>query len=30
MALVRFTPRLRRFTSTPEVDCDAATLRDAL
>jgi hypothetical protein len=30
MAPISFAPRLRRFTSTPEVDCDAATLRDAL
>lgn len=30
MARVRFTPQLRRFTETPVVDCDAATLRQAL
>jgi hypothetical protein len=30
MARVAFTPQLRRFTSTPEVDTDAATLRAAL
>lgn len=30
MVRVRFTPQLRRFTETPEVECDAATLRQAL
>lgn len=30
MPTVHFTPQLRRFTATPEVDCTAATLRDAL
>ncbi|GAB4035700.1 MAG: hypothetical protein Fur0014_01660 [Rubrivivax sp.] len=30
MAWVRFTPQLRRFTETPEVECGAATLRQAL
>lgn len=30
MVRVRFTPQLRRFTETPEVDCAAATLREAL
>jgi len=30
MARVHFTPQLRRFTETPEVDAPAATLRDAL
>ena len=30
MASVRFTPQLRRFTDTPEIDAPAATLRDAL
>jgi len=30
MPSVRFTPQLRRFTATPELDCEAATLRDAL
>lgn len=30
MAWVRFTPQLRRFTETPEVECSAATLRQAL
>ena len=30
MPHVAFTPALRRFTETPEVDCAAATLRDAL
>jgi hypothetical protein len=30
MVTVRFTPQLRRFTDTPEVDADAATLGDAL
>ena len=30
MARISFTPQLQRFTSTPEVDCDAATLRGAL
>lgn len=30
MAVVHFTPQLRRFTATPEVDTDAPTLRAAL
>jgi sulfur-carrier protein len=30
MALISFTPQLQRFTSTPEVQCDAVTLRQAL
>ncbi|MDP1532538.1 MAG: MoaD/ThiS family protein [Rubrivivax sp.] len=30
MARVHFTAQLRRFTATPQVDCDAATLRGAL
>ena len=30
MVEVRFTPQLRRFTVTPEVACEAATLRQAL
>lgn len=30
MPVVHFTPQLRRFTATPEVDCDATTLRAAL
>ena len=30
MARVFFTPQLRRFTETPEVDTSAATLREAL
>ena len=30
MARVHFTPQLRRFTDTPEVDTPAATLRAAL
>lgn len=30
MPCIRFTPQLRRFTETPEVDCDATTLRPAL
>jgi len=30
MATVFFTPQLRRFTTTPEVETGAATLRDAL
>lgn len=30
MPTVAFTPQLRRFTETPEVRCDAATLRVAL
>ena len=30
MATVFFTPQLRRFTTTPEVQTDAATLREAL
>ena len=30
MARVMFTPQLRRFTETPEVDAPAATLRQAL
>jgi molybdopterin converting factor small subunit len=30
MVQVRFTPQLRRFTDTPEVDCQAATLGAAL
>ncbi len=30
MAVVQFTPQLRRFTETPEVSTDVATLRDAL
>ena len=30
MALISFTPQLQRFTLTPEVQCGAATLREAL
>ena len=30
MPTVAFTPQLRRFTETPEVECDAVTLRAAL
>lgn len=30
MVRIEFTPQLRRFTETPVVDADAATLRDAL
>ena len=30
MARIVFTPQLRRFTETPEVNAPAATLRDAL
>jgi len=30
VARVNFTPQLRRFTDTPEVDAPAATLREAL
>jgi sulfur-carrier protein len=30
MALISFTPQLQRFTSTPEVQCSASTLREAL
>lgn len=30
MPVVAFTPQLRRFTETPEIECGAATLRDAL
>jgi len=30
MARLRFTPQLRRFTETPEMDTSAATLGDAL
>jgi hypothetical protein len=30
MALISFTPQLQRFTSTPEVECAVATLREAL
>ena len=30
MPRVQFTPQLRRFTQTPQVDCDATTLRAAL
>lgn len=30
MASVRFTPQLRRFTETPELDCAAGTLHEAL
>ncbi len=30
MPRVMFTPQLRRFTETPQIDCDAARLRDAL
>ena len=30
MALLSFTPQLQRFTATPEVECRAATLREAL
>lgn len=30
MAVVHFTPQLRRFTATPEVETDATTLRAAL
>lgn len=30
MPRVMFTPQLQRFTATPQVDCDASTLRAAL
>jgi molybdopterin synthase sulfur carrier subunit len=30
MPRLSFTPQLQRFTETPEVECAAATLRDAL
>jgi hypothetical protein len=30
VALISFTPQLQRFTATPEVQCGAATLREAL
>lgn len=30
MARIAFTPQLRRFTETPELDAAAATLREAL
>lgn len=30
MPTVAFTPQLRRFTETPELSCDATTLRAAL
>jgi molybdopterin synthase sulfur carrier subunit len=30
MPVVEFTPQLRRFTSTPRVECAAATVRGAL
>jgi sulfur-carrier protein len=30
MALITFTPQLQRFTATPELECGAATLREAL
>jgi sulfur-carrier protein len=30
MARISFTPQLQRFTATPEVECRAATLREAL
>jgi sulfur-carrier protein len=30
MARISFTPQLQRFTATPEVECGAATLREAL
>lgn len=30
MARIAFTPQLQRFTATPELDCPAATLRQAL
>jgi molybdopterin synthase sulfur carrier subunit len=30
LALISFTPQLRRFTATPEVECTASTLREAL
>lgn len=30
MARIQFTPQLRRFTDTPELDCAAATLAEAL
>ena len=30
MPRVHFTPQLRRFTETPEIDCNAATLSEAL
>lgn len=30
MPSVRFTPQLRRFTDTPELDCEATSLRQAL
>jgi hypothetical protein len=30
MPIVAFTPQLRRFTETPELSCDASTLRAAL
>lgn len=30
MPRIAFTPRLRRFTTTPDLNCDATTLRAAL
>jgi hypothetical protein len=30
MALISFTPQLQRFTATPQVRCEASTLREAL
>ncbi len=30
MARIQFTPQLRRFTDTPELECAAATLDEAL
>ncbi len=30
MPTLAFTPQLRRFTDTPELSCDARTLREAL
>ncbi|MFO1250017.1 MAG: MoaD/ThiS family protein [Inhella sp.] len=30
MPRIQFTPQLRRFTETPELDCAAATLAEAL
>jgi len=30
MARIQFTPQLRRFTDTPELECAAATLAEAL
>lgn len=30
MPRIHFTPQLRRFVETPELDCEAATVREAL